>query len=319
MKFPNFSEDFQDNVVASLIASFVFTLLLNWRAIPRAYKKHRVRDVDHRFANVRQFWHAARNGNVSYYDRISVRGTLSYYAPMLVGDPLDKRQYHLDFRRGIAGKTLSKEEQSAIDGQLSFSSGNTLWRLQPRHHNVYCGLYFGIGRSCIPVFVKESMFDNEGYDENIFGGHAECCSKQFSEVDLSGVVVPMQDWYLSGNTGKNALVVPGDTPSYALFVGSNRTAIKRVGEPNYVDGDIWVALRDKNNVMSHRPSRFLDLADDDLTTQRSLLEEEVNERFGENYELIQQFDEVDPIIKHRRPIVDIDDINDRLPRDVEPW
>ncbi|RLI86205.1 MAG: hypothetical protein DRO98_05715, partial [Archaeoglobales archaeon] len=92
-------------------------------------------------------------------------------------------------------------------------------------------------------------------------------------------------------------------PVYGLFVGGEGTKIEYLDEADYLDGDIWIALKDGRK--EHMVSRFLDLGDiDDFEDELEKLKEDVKEILSANpnSQVILQFDQVNRPIQVKQTI-----------------
>ena len=77
---------------------------------------------------------------------VSVRGQLSPYAPLLFGNPMHKRQLHLELRQGAIQliEELGFEFGELLNGLLSYSAGQMVIRPYFGSNYVYLGLYESI-------------------------------------------------------------------------------------------------------------------------------------------------------------------------------
>ncbi len=144
------------------IAIGILTNLFSPENIQKIYdrlrKKKRTQKIE--IKDIRKFWKIYRTSELELKDGmlIKIKGTLSKYAPMIIGDPKEKRELHEQYR-----KKLDKEkvkETSVIDPILSLTSGNTVWRINPIGDFIYFGLYQGIARNSIPVFVRNDYYSS---------------------------------------------------------------------------------------------------------------------------------------------------------------
>lgn len=240
-----------------------------------------VKESEVDFGDVREFWKASRKGELKENMQISIRGLLSKYAPLFPGDPLTKRNQFKEYRK----KLDAEKETKDLDAKMSIASGQMVWRL-PSHNGIrYMGLYQGIVRNSIPVFMDERTYYNF---TKLFKTEDDIYSLQ---VELSGMLRPLSQYSFVGTK----------EPIYSIYLSHKNPGayIKRTGKADYLDGDIWAWIQDsgENKIIT----RFLDLADfEDFENERKKLSEEVNEY--KNSKLILHFDEVQPVIQMRQEI-----------------
>jgi len=247
-----------------------------------------------KYERVTDFWSAEprhQDGRL-----VSLTGTLSRYAPLVIGPPTTKREMHLAFRHKLSAG-LPQEREGRINSMLAFTAGQMVWRLELSNiDSVYLGFYHSIVRNAIPVFV-----DRQYYLDRLepmlasYGGNA-------LDVRLTGRVTRLSNDFIASFTDDaifgTSIIRPrilplGDRPNYGIVVdGAAEASIESIGRTKYLDGDIWVALKWENRRLFH--SRFCDIADAaDLAQQAQALKGEITELYP-GYELILQFDQVNP-------------------------
>jgi len=248
------------------------------------------------YRTIREFWAASRRDEIRAGTCVTIRGTISKYGPMIVGDPRLKREKHLEYRRTLLEREESGAESAyTVNPSLSLTAGNTVWRFEPLDNLVYMGLYQGIVRNSIPIFVEEEYYHEKV--NKLFAEQPKQYSRYFVEVELTGILESIKSNFLQ--FGIRRETQPG-IPTYGLYVGRRGTKIKSIGEAGYVDGDIWVGL--EHHGEERLLSRFLDLADkDDLEGECSRLKEDIN-KYLPNSRLIHQFDQLDRLIGEEQSI-----------------
>ena len=279
-----------ESVVERIIASLApAAIQKTWERIK---KKKTGSEVE--IKSVRRFWKmyrkSSRIGEPELREGmlITLKGTLSKYAPMIIGDPIKKRELHKEYRKKLSERKV--EDTDRIDPKLSLTSGNTVWRIKIGDF-VYLGLYQGIVRNSIPVFVKKE------YYESIEGIFFKDDNPYCVDVVLTGSLGELSAEVVD----KVGLVEKGSV--YGLFVGNKGTKIEYLGEADYLDGDIWIALKDGRK--EHMVSRFLDLGDiDDFEDELKKLKGDVKEVLSANpnSQVILQFDQVNRPIQVKQTI-----------------
>lgn len=205
---------------------------------------------------------------------VSVEGTLSRFAPFIIGPHKLKRDAHLKFRK----KMEQLEQQGRPPGPssnavLSFTAGQMVWRpVLSDTEWEYLGLYQSIVRNSLPVFVKKgylSTIRSDLFAENRYAvdvkvtGQVKCLPESFEKaLDKRGKQGIRPEINLWG----------GQAP-LALYVDDNGS-IERNAPARYLDGDIWVAVG--KGSQERFISRFLDLSDaEDIAARLQELREEV--------------------------------------------
>jgi hypothetical protein len=176
---------------------------------------------------VKEFWEAHRRDTLNTGSYVTVEGTLSMYAPMIFGDPRLIKQRHFEFR-----DALSTEAPTSIDALVSISSGQPVVRLEPMKGVYYAGLYQGIGRNSIPVFVDEHRLD-AWCDERTRS------SKQVWDVALTG---QLDDLPTEWDDFFSIFGLDQEAPEYAIYVQDDSTSnIEYRGETKFFEADVWAA------------------------------------------------------------------------------
>ena len=176
---------------------------------------------------VKEFWEAHRRDALDTGSYVTVDGTLSMYAPMIFGDPRLIKQRHFEFR-----DALSTEAPTSIDALVSISSGQPVVRLEPMKGVYYAGLYQGIGRNSIPVFVDEHRLDS-WCDER------RNTSKQVWDVALTG---QLDDLPTEWDDFFSIFGLDQEAPEYAIYVQDDATSnIEHRGETSFFEADVWAA------------------------------------------------------------------------------
>lgn len=205
---------------------------------------------------------------------VSVEGTLSRFAPFIIGPHKLKRDEHLKFRKKIEQlEQQGKSPGPSANAVLSFTAGQMVWRPNlPDATWEYLGLYQSIVRNSIPVFIEKEYFStirSELFRNNRYGvdvkitGQVKRLPKSFAEVldkrDKQGIRPEINLW--------------GNQAPLGLYVDENGSIIP-TGPARYLDGDIWVAVG--KGPQEKFVSRFLDLSDaEDIAARLQELREEV--------------------------------------------
>lgn len=254
------------------------------------------------YKSVQEFCKASRRGELKSGMDVTIKGTLSKYGPMIIGDPKLKRERHREFRRTL----LEKAQPGAIsiyavDPILSLTAGETFWRFEPLNNLVYAGLYQGMIRNSVPVFIEEGYYEKV---ERFFAGQD---NQYFMDVELTGRLKS-----IPSNFAQIGIIIEEkpEIPTYGLFVGKKGTEVKPLGEASYVNGDIWIGLEHQGE--EKLLGRFLDVSDaEDLREERAALKKDV-EKYLPDSRVIHQFDQVDPLIKGKQ-IINIQDLWSQIP------
>jgi len=247
-------------------------------------------DYDH----ITDYWENYKPADTG--NQITIRGSLSNYAPMLVGAPRAKRELHLAYRRSIPKKDY-ENIKTIIDANLAFTAGQMVWRFDPDDIDyVYLGLYQSIVRNSIPVFMTK-----EYYADKVKGYFSEARSRHVIDATVTGQLQQIPTSLFQEYITKHQLkgyIKPGvleyGKHILALFVDGKKTAVHFHGDSRYLDGDIWVAVESKGQ--QYFVSRFLDLADPiDMYRETESLKKDVEMYFPDG-NIIFQFDQYEKLI-----------------------
>ncbi|MCP4341938.1 MAG: toll/interleukin-1 receptor domain-containing protein [Desulfobulbaceae bacterium] len=195
------------------------------------------------FRSVMEFWdqrEQLRSG-----DLVTISGTFSEFAPLLIGYPKAKRRLHREFRRAIERLSkLARKKMRTMNACMSISASQMVWR--DRHATdggVNCGLYESIIRNSIPVYVTREHYESELRNLEVIKG------VDTFQADVTGRVTKrdmsrMKDYIVK--YGMDAFIPKGVIDdlckdSLGLLVDGNETLIDYKSEADYLDGDIWVA------------------------------------------------------------------------------
>lgn len=205
---------------------------------------------------------------------VSVEGTLSRFAPFIIGPHKLKRDQHLKFRKKIEQlEQQGRPPGPSANAVLSFTAGQMVWRPDiPEAKWEYLGLYQSIVRNSIPVFIKKEYFStikSELFRRNRYAvdakitGQVKRLPKYFEEIldkrDKEGI--------------RPEIILWGDQAPLGLYVNENG-GITQTGPARYLDGDIWVAVG--KGSQEKFVSRFLDLSDsEDIAARLQELKEEI--------------------------------------------
>lgn len=177
------------------------------------------------FDSVLDFWEAFGDGRLSEGDRVTVTGTLTDYGPVTFGPPRAVKEGHFRLREALAHADV---DPGTIDGLVSLSSGNPLIRVAPEKGVRYAGLYEGIGRNSVPVFVDSDTFEewHTGFDGDVL------------EASVTGVLRPVPGAW---QDLMELFGLAEDASGYALHVGTDG-GIEDAGQTSFFEADIWAAF-----------------------------------------------------------------------------
>lgn len=115
-----------------------------------------------RFPTVSAFW-KAKSILLADLEMVTVRGTLSQFAPMLMGPPRAKRRLHREFRKAIeTDRLFGERKRLTINACMSISAGQMVHReVRRENRKRLLGLYESIVRNAIPVFVLPEYYGRE--------------------------------------------------------------------------------------------------------------------------------------------------------------
>lgn len=178
---------------------------------------------------------------------IHIQGQLSPYAPLLFGNPMHKRQLHLELRQSAVQliEELGYEFGDILNGLLSYSAGQMVIMPYFRSNYVFLGLYESIVRNSIPIMIERQYYN----------ATLGSLFRQFNTLD-----VRLQAFLGKiPNYTKDALDDFGITERLRSILGEQ--TIQQIGKPNCAlfvqgDDDTFIDLPD----MSGKPlsSRYLD-------------------------------------------------------------
>jgi hypothetical protein len=107
--------------------------------------------------SIGEFWNMSNDPSFTQYS-VEINGSLSKYAPFLLGPPMAKREIHRAYRRSIPEEDY-KNIKTVIDAYLAYTAGQMVWRIDCNEAEyVFLGLYHSIVRNSIPVFVEKKYF-----------------------------------------------------------------------------------------------------------------------------------------------------------------
>lgn len=214
------------------------------------------------FQSVSEFWRA--KSLLPQIEMVTVRGTLSQFAPMMMGPPRAKRLLHREFRKAIETHRLFGKKRITINACLSISSGQMVHSEAPRNRpKRLLGLYESIARNCIPVFVT-----NEYYEAEVLPKFRESGGRACFEAAVTGRTFLLDNAFIRRILKRHRMdrILPSHLidelshEAYALEVGGPGTRVQRLtASPRYVDGDIWLAVR--TDVKERFLTGFVDITD----------------------------------------------------------
>jgi hypothetical protein len=200
-----------------------------------------------RFDTVSAFW-KARSTVLQDLDLVTVQGTLSQFAPMLMGPPRAKRVLHREFRRAIeTHRRFGERKRLTINACMSISSGQMVHReRRTGNEKRLLGLYESIVRNAIPVFVQTAF-----YEDKIVPAMRETRGSGCFEALITGRVFQLDNNYIRRFLARQGidLILPAFViddlcrHAYALDVGGPGTDVEVLADQpvRYLDGDIWIA------------------------------------------------------------------------------
>lgn len=223
------------------------------RAAGRARKVHDLKSVS-------EFWES--RGSIVVPGRlVSLQGTFSQFAPMLLGAPKAKAHLHKAFRQALEREqTLRKQKGPSLDSCLSVSAGQMVWRFREgQSTHIYFGLYNSIVRNSIPVLVEKDY-----YFSRLDSLFQEYGRKTF-EARVTGRVIELDNSPARQFLNKHARpFIPDEIVEdlcrdvYGIVVDGAGTGVDRQGDARYLDGDIWIAVESEGR--ERFLTSFLDVA-----------------------------------------------------------
>lgn len=210
---------------------------------------------------------------------VEIHGTVSRYAPLVIGSPKDKRQAHLNYRMQASTRD--------VNTLMAFTAGQMVWsvKLAGTKGLKYFGLYQSIVRNSVPLFVTEEYFERNrkdwfekdadhstAFEAKVIGKvialpwYLPLLSQMQYEVE-TGAAVGSGDWHTQSATEQKmyGIIVDGDGTSITPFEES---------QTKYLDGDIWVVVEWKGK--RSIKTRFCDLSNgEDIKEQLRDLRKEI--------------------------------------------
>lgn len=222
-------------------------------------------NADHDSMSIHDAWSEIMTGR-TLPKYLSVYGTFSQFAPLLVGPPFAKKQMHKEFRQALdEGRT---PKSSSIDACLSISSGQMVTRYSAGNGEFQvCGIYESIVRNTFPVFVNKNYLEKE-----IFSG--PLAKRKTLEVEITGPLVRVSSKYITDFLEKYKLnemfshetIAYFSNCSYGILVDGvdGKISISST-KPRYLDGDIWLVLSEAGQEAFE--TRFVNISDRDERNQ----------------------------------------------------
>jgi hypothetical protein len=201
------------------------------------------------FATVSDFWQTNSDFKQKC-ELVTVRGTLSLFAPMLMGPPRAKRILHREFRHAIeTHRRFGERKRLTINACMSISAGQMVHRdARTENRKRLIGLYESIVRNAIPIFVLPDYFDRE-----LVPTFADTAGSGCFEAAVTGRLFLLDNNYIRRFLASQGIdkILPAAVvddlcrDAYALEVGGPRTGVQRLSKQptRYLDGDIWLALK----------------------------------------------------------------------------
>ncbi|QDV17758.1 hypothetical protein Pan153_24130 [Gimesia panareensis] len=297
------------------LLTVAITPLISWLARPAPIPMKTPREINGISTG---FW----GGRPTHGELVVISGTLSEFAPLFSGPPYSKRDYHQRYREGINPEDKD-EHKSIINAKLGFSAGQMVWRLNLEWFDyIYAGVYRGIVRNAVPVYIRKGTYLQQVAPKlDQFKSHSI-----ESKITARLISIPSYRTSLKA-LGMNIrdLATLKIEEGFALFVDSEEypeTSITSLGEPHYLDGDIWVAIRDENRgkcggLIENMPGVNLSDATD-FRTHRNLLQKKLAKDYP-GYEIIYQYDQIDRLnaiqsdtLSTLKIVMNLAEINDLL-------
>jgi hypothetical protein len=224
---------------------------------------------------------------------VTIRGTLSQFAPMLMGQPRAKMVFHREFRKAIeTDHRFGKLKRSTINACMSISAGQMVHRENRRENKKrLLGLYESIVRNSVPIFVLP-----EYYDQNLIPALRKTDGSGCFEASVTGRLFLLDNSYVRRFLARQGIdrIIPPDViddlcrHAYAIEVGGPGTEIQQLEDrpTPYLDGDIWIVAK------SGETERFI-TAFVDITNQDER-EEEMGRlrRIAETSQIIASYDKL---------------------------
>ncbi len=201
------------------------------------------------FRTVSAFW-KAKSTLLEELDLVTVQGTLSQFAPMLMGPPRAKRLLHREFRKAIeTDRKFGERKRLTINACMSISAGQMVHReVRKDNRKRLLGLYESIVRNSIPIFVLPEYYEQELLPAFLDNQGSGCI-----EAIVTGRLFLLDNNYIRRFFSRQGIdeILPAFViddlcqDAYALEVGSPGTKVQKlVDQPvRYLDGDIWLAVK----------------------------------------------------------------------------
>ncbi|MFH1160852.1 MAG: toll/interleukin-1 receptor domain-containing protein [bacterium] len=198
------------------------------------------------FPTVSAFW-KTKSTILRDLDLAKVQGTVSQFAPMLMGSPRAKRVLHREFRKAIeTHRRFGELKRLTINACMSISAGQMV------HHEVrdenkkrLLGLYESIVRNSIPIFVL-----SEYYDHNLIPALRDTEGNGCFEAIVTGRPFLLDNNFIRRFLARQGIdqIIPPYViddlcrDAYALEVGGPDTGVQKLENMpvRYIDGDIWI-------------------------------------------------------------------------------
>lgn len=200
------------------------------------------------FRTVSAFWKA--KSLLEELNLVTVQGTLSQFAPMLMGPPRAKRLLHREFRKAIeTDRQFGERKRLTINACMSISAGQMVHReVRKDNRKRLLGLYESIVRNSIPIFVLPEYYEQELLPA-FWNNQGSGCI----EAIVTGRLFLLDNNYIRRLLRRQGIdeILPAFViddlcqDAYALEVGSPGTKVQNlVDQPvRYLDGDIWLAMK----------------------------------------------------------------------------
>jgi hypothetical protein len=196
----------------------------------------------------------------------SVRGTLSVYAPMLMGPPAAKRALHREFRQAIeSDRRFGQRKRLTINACMSISAGQMVHReARAGNDKRLLGLYESIVRNALPVFVLP-----EFHERVLRPAFERTTGAACFEARVTGRLFELDNRYIRRFLSTQGMdrILPADVvddlcrDAWALEVGGPGTGVEpEPGPPRYLDGDLWIAVQSGSS--ERFLTGFVDLGDE---------------------------------------------------------
>lgn len=201
-----------------------------------------------RYASIGTFWRERATG-AAPPRFATVEGTLSLYAPMLMGPPSAKRALHREFRQAIeSDRHFGQRKRLTINACMSISAGQMVHReARADNDKRLLGLYESIVRNALPVFVLPEYHEQVLRPAFARAGGAACF-----EALVTGRLFELDNRYVRRFLATQGMdkILPADViddlcrDAWALEVGGPGTAVEPIPDrpPRYLDGDVWIAV-----------------------------------------------------------------------------